>query len=141
METATNNPEASPPKTSAEIVADYIAEVEKFLRPPYTFDLPPSEEKLMPGDQAYDYYVCRLPNLMMRPMLGIENLLADPHMNFDETSRSRLQRAHDILWSFTHGHNRSKNRTVGQMAFIRETIEDVVKALDEFLRAHEADKK
>lgn len=141
METATNSPEAIPPKTSAEIVADYIAEVEKFLHPPYTFDLPPSGEKLMPGDQEYYHYVCRLPNLMGSPMLSIENLLADPNMDFDETSRSRLQRAHDILWSFTHGHNRSKNRTARQMAFIKEALEDVVKTLNEFLRAHGADKK
>lgn len=141
METATNSREATPPKTSAEIVADYIAEVKKLLRPPYTFDLPPSGEKLMPGDQAYGYYVCRLPNLMGGPMLGIENLLADPDMNFDEASRSRLQRAHDILWSFTHGHNRSRNRTPGQMAFIKETLEGVVKTLNEFLHAHGAGKK
>lgn len=139
MKEATNT-EANPESFGEKIIRDYIAKVESFLCSPYTFELPPNDKKLTPDDPSYYRYMCRI-NVLQDPMLSIENILADSQVDLDETSRSLLQRAHDILWSFTRGHGRSKNRTAGQMAFIRETIESVVKTLKDFLHAHGAGKK
>lgn len=140
METVTP-PEGAPTQESREErVNRYTKDLEKYLRPPYIWDLPPTGKKLMPGDPNYYRYMCRN-NALGEPMVDIENLLADLDEQLDDTSRDHLRRAHDILWSFTRGHGRNKNRTEGHLAFIREAIEDAVKTLDEFLRAHEADKK
>lgn len=50
-----------------------LERIETFLRPPYTFKLPPSNKKLMIGDVNYNIYMCR--NSVIMPLLNeIESL-------------------------------------------------------------------
>lgn len=128
METAANSPEAIPQKTSAEIIRFYVEAIEKYLRPPYTFDLPPTSNKLMPDYPGYKYFMCRR-GLIQPAANDIERAAADKRIELGADEREDLKISAEVILDIVRSTRPKENRTKRDMVIIRAAIRNVANIL------------
>ncbi|GEM_PF-4089612 len=120
------NQEKVPIKTeSLEIVEKYLKKLERFLRPPYTFDLPPTSKRLLPEDENYTYYMCR--NSPLSVVTGTIELLLTEDIPFTPEEREALNKTRNVIYGITLGN--TKNRTKDEMETIKKGVEKSVEIL------------
>jgi len=120
-------------KERGESLRGYYDNLRKFLNPPYTFELPPTDRKLQIGDPGYDHYMCRSA-LIFGPAMAIDLLLHDPEIDLPEEVRNKLEDARDIMQQMIPEDRKLVNRTKKDMAIIKIETEEAVKVLENFLK-------
>jgi hypothetical protein len=110
--------------------------LEKYLRAPYRFDLPPTEKKLMHGDPEYGHYMCRS-NLWQEPFVVVNDLIQSREIPWTNEERAALQRFFHAIETITHAPG---NRTPEDMAALRNGLTIAVSTIENKLAELQAEK-
>lgn len=104
-------------------IEEYGLNLEQYLNKPYTFELPPSGEKLLPSDPGYNFYICR-----SNVSENIYNLVYSAAENKDlpltRIDRERLSFIKNDIKKIISNTN---NRTPEEMRVIKNLTEEAYK--------------
>ena len=96
----------------------------KFLNPPYTFEVPEDPKKLLPGDPNYDDYLCRN-NVRMILLSAMNDLFSDPLIDLSEYEISAVETANKVIRDV----DGTKNRTEEEMLAMKKVLESIIDIL------------
>lgn len=92
----------------------------KYMSSPYTFDLPPSPQKLLPRDPNYNFYICRA-NVSQNIINLIDSIIKNENKNLNPENRDRLSFIRDEMLQIA---SNKKNRTKEEMLYIKDLIQE-----------------
>lgn len=132
------NRETPPPErepTFQQIIERHAAALERYLHPPYTYELPPvrmDRHEMLKDDPNYDYYLCRR-NVFMMPLMRIDAAVRAGELAMTAEDVATLERCRDEILNLPA----NVDRTADEMDVIHRNIATAASILRVYASAAE----